>query len=293
MPASQDTYMPLAPGTRLGPYEIVAPIGAGGMGEVYRARDTRLDRSVAVKTLPPASPTRRTDASASSARRKRSRGSRIRTSARSSTSGHDGDVEYLVMELLEGETLARRLAKGAAAARAGAAVRHARSPTRSPPRIGRGIVHRDLKPGNVMLTASGVKLLDFGLAKTIERRRRCRWSAEASTAALPASLTAEGTIARHGAVHGARADSRQAGRRAQRHLRARRGALRNGHGPSRVRGRDGDGNRAAILHEEPPSFSVDGRRAAGARPPGARVPGEGSGRRAGRRARRRPAAHGD
>ena len=156
--------MTLAAGTKLGPYEIVAPIGAGGMGEVYRAKDTRLGRDVAVKVLP---------AALSSSAELRQRLEReAKTISQLSHShictlydvGHQDGTDYLVMEFLEGETLADRLGKGAI-------------PTDQALRIGieilgaldaahrQGIVHRDLKPGNVMLTKSGVKLLDFGLAK--------------------------------------------------------------------------------------------------------------------------------
>ena len=156
--------MTLSAGTRLGPYEIVAPIGAGGMGEVYRARDTRLARDVAVKVLPAA-------LSASAELRQRLDREAKTISQLSHAHictlydvGHQDGTDYLVMEYLEGETLADRLGKGAI-------------PTDQALRIGieilgaldaahrQGIVHRDLKPGNVMLTKSGVKLLDFGLAK--------------------------------------------------------------------------------------------------------------------------------
>ena len=111
--------MTLSAGTRLGPYEVLSPLGAGGMGEVFKARDTRLDRAVAMKVLPRAllEDDRRAARSVSSARRRRSSRSTIRTSARSTTSGHEGGTEYLVMELLEGETLAAPPREGAAAAR--------------------------------------------------------------------------------------------------------------------------------------------------------------------------------
>src|SRR5689334_14284539 len=156
--------MTLNAGTRLGPYEIVAPIGAGGMGEVYRATDTRLGRDVAVKVLP-------THLSTSEEIRQRFEREAKTISQFSHPHicalydvGREGDTEYLVMEFLEGESLADRLGKGPL-------------PTEQVLRYGieiadaldkahrQGIVHRDLKPGNIMLTKSGVKLLDFGLAK--------------------------------------------------------------------------------------------------------------------------------
>jgi len=158
--------MALNPGTRLGPYEIVAPLGAGGMGEVYRAKDTRLERSVAIKVLPQ---------HLSSSPEVRQRFEReAKTISQLSHShicalydvGNQDGVEYLVMELLEGETLADRLGKGALpmeqTLRFGTEIADALDKAHR-----QGIVHRDLKPGNVMLTKSGVKLLDFGLAKAM------------------------------------------------------------------------------------------------------------------------------
>jgi len=154
----------LAAGNKLGPYEIVGPLGAGGMGEVYRARDTRLERTVAIKILP---------AQFSSDPVRKQRFEREAKTISSLNHPHicvlhdvgsqDG-VDYLVMECVEGETLAKRLEKGAlpleqvlkiGAQMAGALDKAHRS----------GVVHRDLKPGNIMLTATGAKLLDFGLAK--------------------------------------------------------------------------------------------------------------------------------
>jgi serine/threonine protein kinase len=155
----------LPAGTRLGPYEILSPIGAGGMGEVYRATDSRLQRNVAIKVLP---------ANLSSPEMRQ----RFEREARAVSQlshphicalydvGREGETEYLVMELLEGETLSARLAKGALpldqTLRYGAEIADALDRAHR-----QGIVHRDLKPGNVMLTKSGVKLLDFGLAKVM------------------------------------------------------------------------------------------------------------------------------
>ena len=156
--------MPLAPGTRLGPYEVLAPLGAGGMGEVYKARDTRLDRTVAIKVL--------SDHLAQAPDLK----SRFEREARAVSSlnhphictlfdiGSQDGVDYLVMEHIEGETLANRLANGplptAEVLRYAAEIADALDKAHR-----QGLVHRDLKPGNVMLTKSGAKLLDFGLAR--------------------------------------------------------------------------------------------------------------------------------
>src|SRR5579863_407468 len=156
--------MTLTSGAKLGPYEIQSPLGAGGMGEVYRARDTRLDRTVAIKVLP--------QHLSSNPDLKQ----RFEREARAISSlnhprictlhdvGHQDTIDFLVMEYLEGETLAERLHKGPL-------------PLKDVLKIGievcggleaaqtAGIVHRDLKPGNVMLTRNGAKLMDFGLAK--------------------------------------------------------------------------------------------------------------------------------
>src|SRR5512142_124260 len=157
--------MTLAPGTRLGSYEVVAPLGAGGMGEVWKARDTRLDRSVAIKVLP-----------AEFAQNAQLR-IRFEREAKSISQlnhphictlydvGNENGVEYLVLEYIEGETLADRLNKGPLpldqVIRYGIEIAEALEKAHKA-----GIVHRDLKPGNVMLTKSGAKLLDFGLAKS-------------------------------------------------------------------------------------------------------------------------------
>src|SRR3954465_8851052 len=151
--------MSLSPGTRLGPYEVLAALGAGGMGEVYKARDPRLDRLVAVKILSPAM------AMSLAARERFER--EARAISRLSHPhvcalfdvGREGDTSYLVMELLDGETLGALIAKGplplAEALRIGGEVASALAAASR-----EGVAHRDLKPGNVMLTRSGVKLLD-------------------------------------------------------------------------------------------------------------------------------------
>jgi serine/threonine protein kinase len=162
--------MPLTAGTCLGPYEIVAPLGAGGMGEVYRARDKRLGRDVAVKVLPAA-------LSESTEHRARfEREARVISGlnhpnictlhdlGRAPGDDDSGDIDYLVMELIDGETLAHRIARGpmpvADVLRIGAEIASALDRAHRA-----GVVHRDLKPGNVMLSKSGAKLMDFGLAR--------------------------------------------------------------------------------------------------------------------------------
>jgi eukaryotic-like serine/threonine-protein kinase len=181
--------MTLPAGTRLGPYEILAELGAGGMGEVYRARDTRLERTVAVKVLPS-----RLSASPESRQRFEREAKTISRLSHPHICalhdvGREGNVDFLVMELLEGDTLTDRLAKGALSLeqtlRYGAQIADALDKAHR-----QGIVHRDLKPGNVMITKSGVKLLDFGLAKAMAP------ATPASLTALPTQqgLTQEGTI---------------------------------------------------------------------------------------------------
>jgi serine/threonine protein kinase/Tol biopolymer transport system component len=182
--------MTLSAGSRLGPYEIVSALGAGGMGEVYRARDTRLERTVAIKVLPEhlsASPESRQRFEREA--RTISRLSHPHICALYDIGRHD-DIEYLVMEYLEGQTLADRLAKGRLTLEqtltCGMEIADALDKAHR-----QGIVHRDLKPGNAMLTRSGVKLLDFGLAKAMEPA-----TPTAGLTALPTreALTQEGTI---------------------------------------------------------------------------------------------------
>ncbi len=154
-------------GTRLGPYQITAPIGAGGMGEVYKAHDTRLDRTVALKVL---SATRVGNEQAQQRFAREAKAIAALSHPRICPLydvGHDDGVDFLVMEYLEGQTLSDRLAHGALAV--DRAVKVAREIGEA---LGaahaRGIIHRDLKPGNVMLTKTGARLLDFGLAKLRE-----------------------------------------------------------------------------------------------------------------------------
>ena len=186
--------MRLQAGTRVGPYEVLSPIGSGGMGEVYRARDTRLDRTVAIKVLTTAL------AVDGDARDRFTREAKAISALNHPNIcalydvGQDGDIEFLVFELLEGETLAARLGRGPL-------------PIREVVRFGmeiadaleaahrQGIVHRDLKPGNIMLTASHVKLLDFGLAKrTLGLTGHARSTEETATQAATALGTVLGTL---------------------------------------------------------------------------------------------------
>jgi len=183
--------MPLAIGSRLGPYEIVAPLGAGAMGEVYKARDTRLDRFVAIKVLPAAVAG---DAQRHERFRREARAISTLTHPHICTlydvGEHDG-VDFLVMEYLAGETLAQRLLRGAvpleqvlriaAQIADGLAAAHQH-----------GIVHRDLKPSNVMLTPGGTKVLDFGLAKRSTEAEIA--IADSALLAAPATITHPGTI---------------------------------------------------------------------------------------------------
>src|SRR6195256_3608320 len=179
-------------GTRLGPYEILTAIGAGGMGEVYRARDTRLDRIVAIKILP----THLADRSELRERFERE----ARTVASLNHPhictlfdiGQQDEIDYLVMEYLEGETLAQRLLKGALPLEQ--VLQYAIEISDALDKAHRkGVTHRDLKPGNIMLTKTGTKLLDFGLAKLKQEVAPANVQlSQLPTASDP--LTAEGSI---------------------------------------------------------------------------------------------------
>src|SRR6266851_1346632 len=185
--------MPLSAGSRLGPYEIVSPIGAGGMGEVYKARDTRLERTVAVKVLP------QHLSSSSEVRQRFEREAKTISSlshphicALYDVGNQDG-TEYLVMEFLEGESLADRLLKGPLppdqVLRCGIEIADALDKAHR-----QGVVHRDLKPGNVMLTKSGEKLVDFGLAKLAAVSPAGNSSVSILQTQAGLNLTQEGTI---------------------------------------------------------------------------------------------------
>ncbi len=182
--------MPLSPGITLGPYEIQSPLGAGGQGEVYKARDTRLDRTVAIKVLP--------EHVAADPDLKQRFEREARTVAALNHPhictlfdiGREGETDFLVMEYLEGETLAQRLDKGALpldqALQIAIQIADALDKAHR-----QGIVHRDLKPGNIMLTKAGPKLLDFGLA------RLQPGGGDVGVSGMPtrsAGLTGQGTI---------------------------------------------------------------------------------------------------
>jgi eukaryotic-like serine/threonine-protein kinase len=182
--------MPIASGTKLGPYEIVGPLGAGGMGEVYRARDTRLDRDVAIKVLSGhfvSSPSLKERFEREA--RTISQLSHPNICALYDVGSQDG-ADYLVMECLEGESLADRLIRGPLTVeevlRYGAQVADALDKAHQ-----HGVIHRDLKPGNIMLTKTGAKVLDFGLAKQAQAKTP---SSSALTAMTAKPLTVEGTI---------------------------------------------------------------------------------------------------
>jgi serine/threonine protein kinase/Tol biopolymer transport system component len=186
--------MAILPGRRLGPYEILSAIGAGGMGEVYKARDTRLDRIIALKVLP----THLADRAELRERFERE----AKTIASLNhphictlyDTGHQDDIDFLVMEYIEGETLAQRLQKGALPIQQ--VLQYSIEISDALDKAHRkGITHRDLKPGNIMLTKSGTKLLDFGLAKLKQ---------EVAPASVPLSElpTAKDPLTAHGSIVG-------------------------------------------------------------------------------------------
>ena len=182
--------MPLSPGTQLGPYQILDPLGAGGMGEVYRCRDNRLNRIVALKILP------KEMSNDPVLKQRLEREAKIISTLNHPhicvlhDIGSQHGVDYLVMECIEGETLAKRLERGPLqleqVLKFGSQIADALDKAHRS-----GVVHRDLKPGNIMLTPTGAKLLDFGLAKPAVSLL----SAATLTAAAPNSpVTEQGTI---------------------------------------------------------------------------------------------------
>jgi len=223
--------MPIFPGTHLGPYEITGPLGSGGMGEVYRARDSRLERDVAIKILP-------AQFSTDPVRKQR-----FEREAKTISSlnhphicvlydvGQQDGTDYLVMECVEGETLAKRFEKGPLpidqVLKFGAQIADALDKAHRS-----GIVHRDLKPGNIMLTPGGAKLLDFGLAKP---------AVPLATAATLTAATKQSPVTEQGTIIGTfqfmspETGGRERSGRPERHFFVRRGSVRDAHGPARVR----------------------------------------------------------
>jgi len=183
--------MALANGTRLGPYQIVAPLGAGGMGEVYRALDTRLDRTVAIKILPPHF------ADDATRRQRFEREAKVISSLTHPNIctlhdiGQQDGVDFIVMEYLEGESLAERLEKGPLPAQQ--VLQYGTQIASALDKAHRGgVTHRDLKPGNIILTKSGAKLLDFGLAKAEPTRGMAATLTDATP--RPAPMTLQGAV---------------------------------------------------------------------------------------------------
>ena len=235
--------LPLTIGTRLGPYQTLALLGSGGMGDVHRARDTRLDRIVAIKVL-------KAQASTDPTRHQRfEREAKIVSQlnhphicALFDVGQHEG-IDYLVMEYLEGETLAERL-KGPRnrplslneALSLAIQIANALDAAHR-----RGIVHRDLKPSNVMLTKAGAKLLDFGIAKAMEADRAGGpdgAGGDVTGTDLQATLTDDGALLGTVQSHGPGAIGRARGRHPQRHLCFRRSAIRDVDGQAGIRRRE-------------------------------------------------------
>ena len=201
-------YLALTPGTRLGPYEILSTLGAGGMGEVYRARDAKLNRDVAMKILPDAFAASRIGWRGSRAKRRSSPHSTIRTS-RTSTASKRRMASALVMELVEGEDLSQRIARGPIpldealpiAKQIAEALEAAHE---------QGIIHRDLKPANIKVRADGtVKVLDFGLAKAMEPAGAASPDVVAVADHHDARDDAGGDDSRHRRLHESGAGARQ------------------------------------------------------------------------------------
>ena len=253
--------MALSPGTRLGPYEIISAIGAGGMGEVYRARDTKLGRDVAIKVLP--------DAFATDAERlaRFRREAQVLASLNHPNIGHiyglEGDtIQALVLELIDGPTLADRIAQGplppVEAVPIARQVAEALEAAHEA-----GIIHRDLKPANIKVRDDGtVKVLDFGLAKAAASDSAAD---PMNSPTLTARATQLGTILGTAAYMSPEQAKGRVDRQARGYLGVRCGALRNADGPPRVRGRGRLGNarvRPATGHRPRRAALVDAAGAA-------------------------------
>src|SRR5438552_15695698 len=181
--------MALANGAHLGPYDILSPLGAGGFGEVYKARDTRLERTVAIKLLPSADPELK---------------ARFEREAKAIAApthphictlydvGHQDGTDYLVMEYLEGETVDKKIARGPIKIDEALKIAIEIADALTTAHRG-GIIHRDLKPANIMLTKGGVKLLDFGLAKLRPQGEPITGLSVAATVTTP-PITSQGSI---------------------------------------------------------------------------------------------------
>ena len=270
--------MSLSAGNRLGPYEIVSLVGAGGMGEVYKAFDTRLDRTVAIKVLPAAF------TGDAQFRERFDREARLISQLDhphicalydvGEATVSESAVRFLVIQYLEGTTLADRIAKGPLPLKEALSIAvQIADALDSAHRA--GIVHRDLKPGNVMLTRTGAKLLDFGLATA---RGVATSTGLSMLPTTPPNLTAQGTILgtfqymAPEQLEGKEAD------RARGSLRVRRGALRDADRPESVQRRQ-PREPDLLDHVVAPAAGVHGDDpgARGARPADRAVPGEGSG----------------
>jgi len=229
----------IQPGVHLGPYEILSQIGEGGMGQVWKARDTRLDRNVAIKVS------------------KEKFSERFGREARAVAALnhpnictlHDVGPNYLVMEMVEGPTIAERLQHGpipldeaiVIARQIGSALEAAHE---------KAIIHRDLKPGNIKITPSGtVKVLDFGLAKMAEGETNAATNTDDTPTFAGATETNAAVVLRHASVHGARAGARHSGGQACRYLGFRCGAVSNDHRTSGVRRRIGFRHRRVRIDE--------------------------------------------
>src|SRR5262249_2121484 len=271
----------LEPNTQLGPYRLEQLVGAGGMGHVYRATDTRLNRTVAIKVLP--------EALAEDAHFRARFEREARTIAGLTPPhictlydvGHQGTpadhrhaLDYLVLEYVEGEPLDARLQRGALpfdqALTCAIQIADALDAAHR-----RGIVHRDLKPGNIMLTKGGAKLLDFGLAKPAVPA--IVGFAPSHVPTTPPALTAQGTNPRDVSVHGAGAARRAGGGRAHRHLCVRGGRLRDGQGQEGVRGQEPrEPDRRDHARRAASALNATAAYPAPFGPRGQEVPGEGS-----------------